>query len=116
MCPERVCSFVVLLKNQRQEYEHTNSDVGNEKTERGVAEEVGSGAARVPPKVKITEWSAGRGVLRKQTIAEDTSTSANCKSPRIEAVNMQERHAVQEIPFDRSPVIHVHEFAGHEPA
>jgi hypothetical protein len=44
MRPERVCSFVVLLKNQRQEYEHTNSDVGNEKTESGVAEAVGSGA------------------------------------------------------------------------
>jgi hypothetical protein len=42
MRPERVCSFVVLLKNQRQEYEHTNSDVGNEKTESGVAEAVGS--------------------------------------------------------------------------
>ena len=81
MRPERVCSFVVLLKNQRQEYEHTNSDVGNEKTESGVAEAVGSGAARVPPKVKITEWSAGGAVLRKQTIAEDTSASANCKSP-----------------------------------
>lgn len=70
MRPERVCSFVVLLKNQRQEYEHTNSDVGNEKTESGVAEAVGSGAARVPPKVKITEWSAGGAVLRKQTIAK----------------------------------------------
>ena len=101
MRPERVCSFVVLLKNQRQEYEHTNSDVGNEKTESGVAEAVRSGAARVPPQVKITEWSAGGAVLRKQTIAENTSASAKLQVARIEAVNMQERHAVREIPLDR---------------
>jgi len=101
MRPERVCSFVVLLKNQRQEYEHTNADIGNEKTESGVAEAVGSGAARVPPKVKITEWSAGGGCIAEADNRRRHECVSKLQVARIEAVNMQERHAVQEIPLDR---------------
>ena len=86
MRPERVCSFVVLLKNQRQEYEHTNSDVGNEKTESGVAEAVGSGAVRVPAKVKITEWSAGGAVADNRRRHQ---CAGKLQVARIEAVNMQ---------------------------
>jgi hypothetical protein len=38
------------------------------------------GSRRVPPKVKVTEWSLGGDALRNQTTAEDTRASANCTS------------------------------------